>query len=191
MADGHIPASRLYTIRPGEPVRDNVAGDALTAADGDIIKIRDRGDGRGCVFYEESRAACTIYSHRPMECRVMRCWDTTGIEAVYGRDRLTRADLLSEMAEIRQLVADHGRRCDAGRLVALADRRRRRAGASPEMDRELLEMVRYDVVLRRLMVDEAGMAADLLDFLLGRPLTTVLRPMGLVIDPAQGRIERG
>lgn len=190
VVEGHLPAARLYTIRRGETVRDDVAGGALTAADGDIIKVRDRAGGGGCVFYDETAAACTIYPHRPLECRVMRCWDTGGIEAVYDRDRLGRGDLLAEMGEIRALVADHERRCAAGQAVALADRRRALLGPAPRLDRELLEMVRYDAALRRLMVEQAGLDAGLLDFLLGRPLTVVLRPLGIAVDPVRGRVER-
>ena len=185
MEAGHIPLASLYTIRRGEPVRDNVGGDVLVAAEADIVKVRDRPDGSGCVFFDAGAAACAVYAHRPLECRVMRCWDTGPIEAIYGRDRLGRRPLLEGIDGLWDLVCDHEKRCSAGRLVDLAERRRGRLGGG-RLDGELLEMVRYDEALRGVLVEQGRMAADLLDFVLGRPLAVVLRPLGIEVAPGRG-----
>jgi hypothetical protein len=44
-----------------------------------------------------------------------------------------------------------------------------------EVERQMAEMVRYDAELRRLMVARGGLEAEVLDFLLGRPVELVLR----------------
>ena len=41
----------------------------------------------------------------------------------------------------------------------------------------MAEIVRYDDELRRLMVARGGLEADMLDFLLGRPMSLVVRLM--------------
>jgi hypothetical protein len=44
-----------------------------------------------------------------------------------------------------------------------------------ELERQIADMVRYDAELRRLMVARGGLEAEMLDFLLGRPVELVLR----------------
>jgi hypothetical protein len=44
-----------------------------------------------------------------------------------------------------------------------------------EAERQMAEMIRYDAELRRLMVARGGLDAEMMDFLLGRPVELVLR----------------
>ena len=185
--EGRIPADRLYTIRPGERVRDNVRADRLMAASQDIVKIRSRPGGRACIYLDGRANACTIYDHRPLECRVLDCRDTTAIEAVYRIQRLSRQDLLGDVAGLWDLVIEHEQRCSAARIVTLADDWRRDPGGRLSSEQQLLEMVGYDRTLRQLLVEKGRMAAGLLDFVFGRPLTVVLRSLGLEVH----RMENG
>ena len=188
---GHIPADRLFTLRPGEPVRDNVRADTLTTSTGDVIKVRNRPGGRACVFFDGTANACTTYLHRPLECRVLNCRDIAAIEAVYSVDRLQRHDLLGRIDGLWDLVTEHERRCSAARLVHLAERIRRGAAAERAAQDELLEMVRYDAALRQLLVESGRMAAGLLDLVLGRSLPRVLRPLGIALNGRGLRIRPG
>ncbi|HSO21148.1 MAG TPA: YkgJ family cysteine cluster protein, partial [Desulfosarcina sp.] len=70
--EGLIPAEALYTLRPGEPVQDNVTGHPAYAS-GDIIKIKGSGDTWCCRFLDERTSRCTIYDRRPLECRTLQC----------------------------------------------------------------------------------------------------------------------
>jgi Fe-S-cluster containining protein len=185
--EGRIPADQLYTLRPGEPVRDNVRGDALTTCDGDLIKIRSRPGGRVCRYFDGRNTACTIYACRPLECRILDCRDTAPIEAVYDRERLCRRDLIGTVEGLWDLVCDHERRCSAARVTALADAWRRGGHGSRGLDKELMEKVRYDLELRTLLVKENRMAEGLLDLVFGRPLTVVLKPLGVAVRCLQGR----
>lgn len=188
VAAGHLPLTDLYTIRAGEPVRDDVAGGLLTAADTDIVKIREAPGSRACTFLDPGRNGCVIYRWRPLECRVLRCWDTAAIERCYRRGRLVRADLIGHIEGLRDLVAEHDRRCDARRLVALA---RRRRGGDARAEVELAGMIRYDEALREGLVERGRVPAAMLDFLLGRPLKVVLRAMGILARQTSNGAARG
>ncbi len=182
---GVIRLARLATIREGEPAWDNVAGSVMPAVT-DILKIKPRPGGRACVFYDEKAAACSVYAHRPVECRALDCRDTRAIEAIYRKDRLTRQDLLQGESGLWELVADHQRRCSYGLVLPLAAevRRKSRGGALDE----LLYLVRYDLHLRGLLVEKGATDPDMTDFLFGTALITVLRGLGVRIRQEQGRL---
>jgi Fe-S-cluster containining protein len=168
---GLIPAACLYTIRPGEPVHDNVAN-RKTYAEADIIKIKGRGDEWTCCFLAEDGSSCRIYEDRPQECRAMQCWDTRSIEKLYQQARLSRQDLLETVEGLWELIALHEERCSYKRLQQLCTR----LGADDREDAmaEIQAMVAYDESLRALLIEQGQARKDMLDFLLGRPLTRVL-----------------
>jgi len=192
---GLIHTRHLYTIRRGEWAHDPITG-ALAPASGDIIKIKGGSGTRACRFFDDGPLACRIYADRPLECRTLTCWNTTAIERVYAIGRLSRKDLISGIAGLWELVAEHQERCDVERICRLylpADEPR--AG---RRERELTEMIRYDTELRSLVVSRAGLEAGMTDFLFGRPLQLVLRAMervaaGPVAAPARasGRLPPG
>jgi Fe-S-cluster containining protein len=174
--EGIILAKYLFTIRKGELVWDNVSG-GLNPADSDIIKIKGRGETWTCCFYDEADCRCTIYENRPLECKLMKCWDTSAMERMYAKNRLTRADLISEVTDLWNLVADHQKRCDYNLVKRLAADIL--AGAREQQEGKLLEMIRYDLELRGLVVARGGLDADMLDFLFGRPLDRTIEAYGL------------
>ncbi len=177
VADGVIHTRHLFTIRRGESARDPVQG-GLVRAEGDIIKIKGCDGSWACRFLEGAPPACRIYGDRPIECRLLDCRDPSRIAAAYGRDRLSRADLLTDVDGLWDLVRDHDARCDCGRVrVLLAE-----PGAAAE--RELAEIVRFDAELRKLMISRGGLEPDMLDFLLGRPMALVMRLIRREADPA-------
>jgi len=108
---GIILLKDLYTIRKGEPVYDNVKGGRIPAPS-DIIKIKSGLTDTTCTHYDEKGSGCSIYEHRPMECRLLECWNTGEFEKQYASDRLTRKDLLPESNDLWLMVVDHDKRCD-------------------------------------------------------------------------------
>jgi Fe-S-cluster containining protein len=168
---GLIPAACLYTIRPGEPVHDNVAGQ-MAFAQADIIKIKGRDDSWTCCFLAADGRSCKIYEDRPEECRRMQCWDTREIEALCKQARLSRQDLLGGIEGLWELIAHHGERCAYDRLQELGTQL-----ATGDRERAMTEiqgMVHFDESLRALLVEQGQAKEDMLDFLLGRPLTQTL-----------------
>ena len=181
---GAIHTRDLYTIRKGEKVRDNVFN-GLIRADSDIIKIKGKDGAWVCCFYNSENKACTIYEKRPLECRVLRCWNTKDIEALYNKERLKREDLLREVEGLWSLIEDHEQRCSYEKMTRvmkdIEGNFQRTAVAS------VMEMVRYDLEIRKLVVEKGNMEADMTDFLFGRPLAETISMYGYRLKITDGK----
>jgi Fe-S-cluster containining protein len=183
---GHIPLRDLVTICPGEPVHDNVKG-RIRQTENDRIKIQPHPGSAACRYYDTAERACTIYARRPLQCRVLKCWDTADLEAVYDRHHLSRKDLLGDIPGLWELVDAHGRRCDHRESTRLAARIRAGAEGWEQAEAALLERLRYDQGLRDLIQAQGRPDPDLLPFLLGSPLQQRLRALKLRLIHAAGR----
>lgn len=170
VVDGVIHTRHLFTIRSGETAWDPVRG-GLVQVPEEIVKIKGCDGEWTCRFFDAGASACRIHAERPLECRVLECRDPDRLARVYGERRLGRSDLLSGVEGLWELIRDHDRRCDCNRARGLLAQRR------PDAERELSEMIRYDEELRRLMVGRGGLEAEMLEFLLGRPMSLVVRLM--------------
>jgi Fe-S-cluster containining protein len=175
---GKIPAKYLYTIRKGELAHDNVKG-CLTPVDSDIIKIKGKKDSWTCIFLDEVYKGCTIYDDRPLECRALECWDTRELEQIYASTRLTRNNLVSGVKGLWDLIKEHQAFCDYKKIQPLIKDLAR--SIDNPARRKLLEIIRYDTEIRKLVVAGGGLDPELLDFLFGRPLTKTLRNYGIKI----------
>jgi len=166
---GTIPLKVLYTLRPGEWVRDNVRGGLCQATD-DVIKIKGQPDSTRCRFLNEvDHNRCVIYEYRPTECRVLKCWVPGPLERMYNTERLTRKDLLSQTDKMWELVADHENQCAYRHLDRYREDLMRERHTSAAV-RGVLEMIRYDQQLRRVMAEKTQLNTEIMDFLFGRPL---------------------
>ena len=171
---GNIPARDLFTLREGELARDNVKG-VLAPLEDEIIKIKGQNGRWTCRFYDPQEHGCRIYAHRPLECRVLNCRDTSRIEKIYAVKRLTRQDLLANIQGLWELIEEHELRC---RYADLAAQVREGTGAESEdlkQERAILETLRYDAHFRKLAVTKGGLDPGMLDFVFGRPLTETIR----------------
>jgi Fe-S-cluster containining protein len=171
---GIILSKYLFTIRKGEPAYDNVRQELLPLSS-ELIKIKGKNDSSTCIFFNESEKKCNIYQNRPVECKAMKCWDTREIETIYAKDRLTRKDLLSDIEGLWELVKDHQSRCSYEEIKIMMQKQDKNKDA---MQKEILEMIRYDTQIRHLVVKKGGMDSEILDFLFGRPLTATIKPFG-------------
>ena len=170
---GCIPAKNLFTLRKGEMAFDNVHGHAAPLED-EIIKIKGQDGSWACCYYDPTAHACRIYDSRPVECRVLACWNTTEIEQIYAHDRLTRRDLLASVGGLWEIVQTHERRCAYRKIEKWMPQIK----SGNETARAALgEIVAYDRHLRSLAVAKSGITPALLDFLFGRPLSETLLKM--------------
>lgn len=171
VTQGLIHTRHLYTIRRGELAHDPVRG-GLVRVDADIIKIKGSGGSWTCRFLDDVSNQCRIYDHRPLECRELECWNTSRLEQVYDRGRLSRRDLLVRLDGLWGLIEAHEKSCSYDRIRAWLE------GLDAEsMRRRLAEVKTYDAEIRKLMVSRGRLEADMLDFLLGRPVEQVLRAL--------------
>ncbi len=168
---GHILLKHLFTIRKGEPVFDNVRG-CFIASPSDIIRIRGTEGSPVCVFFNPHTNECTIYPYRPLECRLLKCWDTREIEHAYDKQRLSRKDLLNDIPRVMDLVEYHEERCGYGKLKSLiqqADQEKNKS-APDKID----QMAAFDKHFRLLVVENSLCKQEILDFLFGLPLKQTL-----------------
>jgi len=175
LESGRVKLVDIYTIREGEPVYDNVRG-YISQAETDIIKIKGLNGTWTCRFLDQATRECRIYRDRPLECRVMKCWDTRDIESLYERDRLTRHDLIFSVKGLWELIEDHQSQCSYHDL-----RNTIKEGFLTEKDEAILmEMIKYDLAIRPLMVEKGQLKVEMMDFLLGRPMLETASMLGLV-----------
>ena len=174
--DGFIERGNLYTIRLGELVRDNIRGE-LKVTDKEIIKIKEKKDGKGCIYYDEKAKACTIYEYRPIQCRALACWDESEFMRVYARPKLGRRDIIRDRV-LLGLMAEHDKRCAYLEL----DRRVRQIEKEGEKAVEsILELLKFDHNLRLLILKKLGIDSAEMDFILGRPFVETITMFGLKV----------
>ena len=180
---GNIHTRHLYTIRKGEWVHDNVR-DCLVPATADIIKITGKNQSWECVFYRTTDKTCRVYAQRPHECRILKCWDTRELESYYQNNRLTRRDLLAEMADLWELIQLHEDNCaheSINTAIQNLD-----GNAAQQASQTIITAVQYDQTIRQLVTERGNVTEDMLDFLFGRPLTQALKTAGCRIEPMDG-----
>jgi Fe-S-cluster containining protein len=175
---GIILSKHLYTIRIGELSHDNIKECLLPAAS-DIIKIKGQKDSWTCIFFDEKENECIIYDNRPLECRVLKCWDTREIEKIYSKNRLTRKDLISTIGGLWDLIEDHQTQCSYDKLKHFIEA----LNGSKKDDtlKGILDIIEYDTRIRKLVVQKGGLEPDMTDFLFGRPLTETIRMYGFKV----------
>ncbi len=178
--DGFIPARHLVTIRAGERVWDNIHR-RLVLSDLEMIKVKGSSGTWTCICFDPEACGCRIYNHRPSQCLAQKCWAPSELEAIAADRRLTRRDVLSDVQGLWKLIDDHENRCSYRRIPPISEALHRTPGDA-SITAPLMEMVTYDQALRRVLVENGKAHEDMLDFLLGRPMTRTLNGFGFVVD---------
>lgn len=176
---GYAENRHLMTIRKGELVFNPAVG-MLRPADRELVKVRGKGPEWSCCFFDEKASVCTIYEHRFLECRLLKCWDTRALEAVIGENTIARTDIINPGDPIVKLIERHEQECPHQEVQALL------AGLSGEADRprilrELAEFVAKDEAVRSYAISELGLRREFELFIFGRPLAAVLRSHGMAV----------
>ena len=91
--------------------------------------------------------------------------------------RLTRKDLISEIEGLWSLIKDHQERCNYATIQSLVNAIKRNKDDAAR--KKLVEIIQFDTEIRKLVVTNAGLQAEILDFLFGRPLNETLKNFGL------------
>jgi Fe-S-cluster containining protein len=185
--NGMIPVKFLFTLRQGEPVFDNIK-ECLYPAETDIVKIKSLPDSNTCIFYTEGNRACEIYENRPLECRVLKCWDTDAIVACYSKDRLTRKDLLGNINDLWNVVNDHHETCALAPVLEFVEHMKSTGQYDLQREKRIADMVAFDISIRSLAMEKGGMDPEILDFLFGRALPVLLESLGLHAIRKDGKL---
>ncbi len=176
---GVIDLDCLYTIRKGELVYDNIS-ERLEPALSDIIKIKgqmhpDDPKGTTCHFFKWETDSCAIYLNRPLECRILKCWDVRESAQIYNKNRLTRKDILGRIKGLWELIEDHQTQCSYTKFRELLIKTDAAQNSDDKHHKMIDEMIGYDKHLRALMIQRNYLKENTLDFILGRPLTEGLK----------------
>lgn len=185
--DGTIPLTAIVALRPGERAYDQIA-ESILPLEEEILKIKGRDGSWTCHFYSPEGRACGMYETRPMECELLFCRDPEPLAEVYDKSRLKRTNLLPEEHPLLELIAEHDVKCSPLEMEELAKKAREGdadAGAS------LKGMVLFDMEMRRLVVEKAGMNPEMNEFLFGRPLRVLLRNMNINVYETGDTIKFG
>ncbi len=179
LLNGYVGYEHLVTIRRGEPVYNPVR-DRLERVSKEIVKVAGTGEDWRCCFYDEAGTSCSLYEHRFLECRLLKCWDTSDIMRVIGRDTILRTDIMNRTDPIVDMIEIHERECSGDEVERLiADIL---AGNEKEKPRvRMAELVAKDVSLRTYAVSELGLKAEYERFIFGRPLSRLLADRGLAV----------
>jgi len=165
---GIFALPQLVTIRKGEPSFNPFTG-KVEPASREMIKIAGKGASWECIFYDAGRSACIIHADRPLECRLLQCWDTAQIEAVNGKNCLGRFDLVDNQDPIRDHIKRHEQQCSYARALPLLDNLSSAAPDEKSM-KELTGLMQQDLLLREQVVSAFGLTLQQELFYFGRPL---------------------
>ncbi len=174
--EGVIKRSDLYSVRVGELVWDNIR-DELKVTDTELIKVREKGSGEGCVFYDDAEKACTIYGHRPAQCKALACWDESEFMRVYAKPKAGRKEIIHDHTLFR-LIDEHEKRCAYAQL----DKCVKKIESDGEKAVEnILQILKFDHDIRCLIPEKLGVDSDEIDLILGRSLTKTIAMFGLKV----------
>ncbi|MFK4763874.1 YkgJ family cysteine cluster protein [Desulfobaculum sp. SPO524] len=183
--EGILGFGDAVTLRRGEFVNNQLTG-AYEALEEEIVKLHGSGLSWVCAQLNIDDNTCLIYENRPVECAALKCWDVSDLEAVYAKDRITRADLIPEGHPLLELIDTHEKECPYSRLeAACLGFVNNDLGA----DKAILDMVDYDLSFRSAFRDKTGASAEECDFLFGRPLYRTIRQYNIDIVTKDGRSE--
>jgi len=182
LARGFISTRQIYTLRRGEPVRLNLEG-KLGTLPSELIKFKEDQERGYCRFYSEQEKSCGIYENRPLQCRIQQCWNPEPLEKLWQEQKLTRRDILKSDQDLMDLLELHDERCDPERLNNLFIQLHKTRDMKV-LD-QVLEILRQDVAIRTLARTKMNLDEEELDFLLGRPLTEIVRSYGLRVEMDQ------
>ncbi len=177
VVSGRLGIGDLVTVRRGELALQPLAH-TPTPVEREFVKIQGRAGEWCCRFYDEENAACTIYGHRPLACRLLQCRAPDPVAAIAGKDLLDRFDCMAADDPLRPVVLAHERECPCPPLAALA------AALDVPKQRnsllaELTQRVNRDLALREQAVRVHGLSVGAELFYFGRPLFQLLPPLGI------------
>jgi len=189
---GEIGYQHLVTIRPGETAFNPLTAQ-LEPVSHELVKVGGRGQDWACLFFRAvPGASCGIYRQRPLECRLLKCWDTAELAAVVGKNTISRADIIKPADPLLRFIAIHEQQCSCRRLnelLAALPEAAAGAAAASGILAGLTGLARRDLALRAQARAELGLSIAVELFVFGRPLFIILQSHGLAVREAAGAIQ--
>lgn len=177
--DERLLPRHLFTIRQGEPAYSPLTG-AIEPASVELVKTATMPGEWACCFYDELRSTCGVYAHRPLECRLLKCWAPGDLLDIIGQDTLTRRDIIEPGHPILQLLDRHDDECPSANITSWIPTDPAR-GNHPDQLNTLTKLIEKDLVIRRKALGEFGLGRAEELFFFGRPLFSILGAYGLEV----------
>ncbi len=166
--DRRLALSDLITIRLGEPVFSPLVN-GIEPARTELIKISGRTDSWTCRFFDQAMSGCGIYDHRPVECRLLKCWETADLTRMIYQECLCRQDILPADEELRELIGIQEEHCGFAIITTLATGLAAGGGAA-EITAEIARVVTLDLKIRQRAIRVRGLSVEEELLFFGRPL---------------------
>jgi len=183
--DGVLSHADLITVRRGEPSVTPPSG-RIHPSSFEFVKLAGTGGSWSCRFFDQEAMACTIYLHRPFECRLLECRAPEALLDVIGKDTLSRKDLINEGDPVLDLIRQHEESCSYEACNRLLDDCRTTAGKDERS--RLAALLQRDLEVRQEAMMERGLPAAFEMFVFGRPMFFSVRLMGLGVVEGNGRL---
>jgi len=166
---GYLAPSDLILFRSHEIAFDPIS-DKLIFLDTEMIKIRGKKGLGECKFYKREGSQCIIYEQRPLECVVLKCWDTGDIEKILLKDLLIREDFIPKDSLLWRIIEEYERTFNLLLIKNTLNSLKKR-----ERDVFLNDLFKKDLLFRKELVKELNIRPDDLLFFLGRPLLEIFQ----------------
>lgn len=173
---GTLGPQVLVTFRAGE-LAVNPLSNEVIALDVEMIKIRGQDIHGKCNFLEEAFNSCSIYENRPLECRLLKCWDTRAIEDLFLSDLLIREDLMPHSSLLSELIEKYEESFPVNfirNMCILSER-----GTVPE---ELRALEEEDIRFRSAVCESLGIDLETCLFFFGRPVSVIAAAFQAIPD---------
>ena len=173
LVEGLLRPKDLVTYRKGELALNPVTGELITLSS-EMIKICGIDLEGQCIYFSQSDNACTIYEKRPLECRLLKCWDTQPIEQLFLKDLLNRGDVIPPGSLLADLIKSYEKAFPVGLLADISMSLIKDEDDRSEEKSRLLES---DKSFRRMACDRLGIDQQSCNFFFGRPVSLLFEAM--------------
>jgi len=181
-----LQLEHLVTIRQGEPALSPL-GDQLEYLQAEIIKLKGQANDWACFFFDKQSSSCMMYQHRPLECTLLKCWDTGDLERIINKNLICRTDIIPGDSPVLEYIVTHEKACslvDLGSLLASLPV----ASLQDEVMAELTDMVQKDMANRAHALASSDFPSSMELFAFGRPLFKILNNFGIRVRESGGTL---
>ena len=164
-----IGLEQLITIRQDEPALPPLAN-KVEPAPHEFIKIAGGPGSWQCLFLTEQNQ-CNLHPAKPLECRLLQCWQPEDLLAMVGKDLLNRKDILANNGPLLELIDNQEQQLPWQEINPYL-----LAGQQP--DHHLVQLVNNDILFRDKAINQHRFDLALEMLYLGRPFFTAFQAAG-------------
>lgn len=167
-----LSLSDLITIRKCEPAY-NPFLDKIVPTESEVIKVSGKENSWECIFFDSTQSSCFIHVQKPIECRLLKCWDTGELLELVGKNYLTRLDIIRKNDPFYKLILQHEKLCPYQKINQLVEKIVQ-SGSRPETISQLSVLVQNDLQFRGEVVKKFHLPLGVELFCFGRPIFQVV-----------------